>query len=388
MKNQPIRMRARSARSKGNYQQALEICEEAFVSNPWDVATSREAAEAAEELGNNRLAQWLIESVQNQANDPDFFRYAASVHERNEDWQKAIACWEQVKKMVPNDENAGRQINALSASATIKRARYNESLEERAQAGKGVETSSSMAESLESLRTEPVSPEKQWAHAIKTDPTQPGPYLHLADSYSRKGRLDEAERLLAQGLKAIPNDPALTTAYAETQLARLRRAIEKWSQRVKEKPHDLEAKAKLDQATKLLLDYEVRELKRRSSLHPLDANLHYQLGLALARDGRHDEAIAEFQQARSNPELRIQALIQAGLSFEANGAFKLAERAYRDALKSTEAEDTASFNMLHYRLGRVSEAMGNLQSAEEHYNEVAANDYTYEDVAARLRNLN
>src|SRR6478736_3145575 len=43
-RNQPIRMRARSARSKENYAQCLEICEEAFTNNPWDIATAREAA--------------------------------------------------------------------------------------------------------------------------------------------------------------------------------------------------------------------------------------------------------------------------------------------------------------------------------------------------------
>ena len=48
----------------------------------------------------------------------------------------------------------------------------------------------------------------------------------------------------------------------------------------------------------------------------------------------------------------------------------------------------ANLNALHYRLGRVAEAQGNTEAAEEHYNEVAANDYTYLDVAQRLRNLN
>ncbi len=50
-RNQPALLRARSARSKGNWAQALEICEEAFVNNPWDVAASRVAAEAAEGMG-------------------------------------------------------------------------------------------------------------------------------------------------------------------------------------------------------------------------------------------------------------------------------------------------------------------------------------------------
>jgi len=96
-RNQPIRMRARSARSKGKYAHVLEICEDAFTHNPWDVAAAREASEAAEQLGFLLLAEWYVESVQAQAKDADFFRHAAHVHERNEHWHKAIASWEQVK---------------------------------------------------------------------------------------------------------------------------------------------------------------------------------------------------------------------------------------------------------------------------------------------------
>ncbi len=131
-RNQPIRMRARSARSKGKHAHSLDICEEAFTHNPWDVGAAREASEAAEEMGFLQLAEWYVESVEAQAKDADFFRHAAHVHERNEHWHKAIASWEQVKKLDPNDESSSRQINALSASATIKRAGLEESLEKRA----------------------------------------------------------------------------------------------------------------------------------------------------------------------------------------------------------------------------------------------------------------
>ena len=135
VKNQPILMSAKSARSKGKHHEALELCEDAFVNNPWDVGAARVAAEAAEELGLGGLSQWLLDSVQEVAakgKDADFFKFAAAIYETNESWHKAIACWEQVKKFSPNDQDANRKINALSAASTIKRAGLDDALDNRA----------------------------------------------------------------------------------------------------------------------------------------------------------------------------------------------------------------------------------------------------------------
>ena len=91
---------------------------------------------------------------------------------------------------------------------------------------------------------------------------------------------------------------------------------------------------------------------------------------------------------RKSPMHQVQANLFAGQSFEANGALKLAERHYQEALRAADANDHKTVNELHYRLGRIAESLGNKSEAEEHYNEVAANDYGYLDVAQRLRDLN
>ena len=386
-RNQPIRMRARSARSKGNFAHALNVCEDAFTHNPWDIAAAREASEAAEQLGFLMLAEWYIESVQAQAKDADFFRHAARVQERNEHWHKAIASWEQVKKLDPNDESSSRQINALSASATIQRAGLEQSLEKHTRPP-AAESKDELAAKLERLKTEQLSPEERWLKETQENPNQVWPYLNLAEQYRNRSQLEAAEKILAQGLKANPKEPMLVQAYADVQITRMKRAIESWTKRTQDRPDDMAARAKLDQLNRLLGDYEIKEFRRRSAASPEDTNLHYQLGLCLARAGLHDEAIGEFQQARSSPTLKVQALYQAGLSFEANNTYKLADRSYSEALKSIEDGDTDNFLSLHYRLGRVAEALGNSEAAEEHYNEVAAKDYSYLDVAQRLRNLN
>ena len=189
-------------------------------------------------------------------------------------------------------------------------------------------------------------------------------------------------------LQNNPNDAALLGAFSDIRMILLKKAIEQLEIKHGERPHDPEPKAKLDQAKKLLSDEEIKELRRRVELKPDDKHLRLELGLALAKAGQHDDAIGEFQQARNDPETKVKALYNTGLSFEALKSYKLAERNYLEALRSIDLEDKEHFNAIHYRLGRVNEAIENYQLAEEHYNEVAANDYTYLDVAQRLRNLN
>jgi tetratricopeptide (TPR) repeat protein len=380
---QPIRLRAKTAKAKSQWTHVLEVCEEAFTQNPWDVSAARDSAEAAEQLGFVELAQWLLESVQAQANDSEFFRYQAHVHELNQSWQKAIQAWERVKKLAPNDDNANRQINALSAKATIHRAGLNEALDKRAVSA----AAEARAAELEDLKQPTLPIDQRLLNQIEEQPEQVGPYLQLADFYRARGKLDEAEKILARGLKAVPKDSVLLTAHAEVQMSRLQRAIEVCTQKCRERPADAEAKAKLERYTTMLTDYEVKEYGRRLALRSHDLELEFQYGLRLAKAGKHDEAITAFQHARSQESLKVQAMLQAGLCFEAIGKLKLAERSFEEALKAADLTDRPTLNELHYRLGRVAENQGNLAAAEEHYNEVAAHDYSYRDVAQRLQNL-
>ena len=384
-RTQPIRMRARGARTKGKFAEALEACEEAFAYNPWDVGAARDAAEAAEGLGSKELAQWLVDSVMAVANDAEFFRFAAHVHESNQSWHKAIAAWERVKKINPHDEDANRQINALSASATIMRSGLNEAIHKKAEGSSGPEAAK--ADDLDEIRAVKTTPEERWRKEIEENPTHVGPYLQFSDHLKGRGQLDEAEKLLSRALKAVPDDSTLLMVHADVQVARLNRAIASWAQKARERPDDPAPKAKLEQLQAMLVDYEIKEYRRRVALQPGDCQLHYDLGLRLAKAGQHKDAISSFQLARSSPALKVEALHQAGLSFEAEGALKLAERTLQEAVKAADRDDMPTMNALHYRLGRIHEALGNVKDAEEHYNEVAANDYGYQDVAQRLRSL-
>lgn len=389
---QPIRMRARSALSKGKNAEALDHCEDAFGHNPWDYHTAQIAAEAAEALQNPALARWLLESVAMQGGDDyKFFRHLAHVYEINQDFERAILCWQKVKQLHPSDDEANRKIKGLSASETIHRAGLDHALRRGPAAEEDDENDGEQQElqaGLNDLKRQAVTPEVRLQQVIEAEPQRVGHYLELADLLRRANRLDEAEKILAQGIRAIPGENLLLEAHADTQISRLRRAQAGWKRKAEEQPDDPSIPAKLQQVTAMLAEYEMKEFRRRSLRYPDDPNIQFQLGLRLQAAEKWDEAIAEFQKSRAAPSLKLQSLYQAGICFESKGLPKLAERNYQEALKLADPSDQDLLNALHYRLGRAAEAHGDLLAAEEHYNEVAANDYTYEDVARRLENLN
>jgi tetratricopeptide (TPR) repeat protein len=384
---QPLKIKIKTAKAKKDWKHVIDLCEDVFVHNPWDVGASSDLAEAAEHLELKTLARWSMESVQPQAGkDVEFWRQMAHVYEINEDWQKAIHCWEKVKELAPNDENARRKMNALSANATIQRSGLNEALSRPVAGASGPEKSNSELDELK--KDGGLGPEERWEKQIQEDPQRIGAYLDYADHFKAQNRLDEAQKVLSRGRDANPSDDVLLSAYAEVQISRLNRAIESWTKRAKTHPDDAEAQARLAQLREKLDAYEISEFKRRIEAQPADMHLRLQFGTRLARSAHWDAAIAELQQAKSNTATRVQALYQLGLAFEAKNLAKLAERSYQDALKSLDDDDHALFNELHYLLGRLAESQGNMKSAEEHYNEVAANDFGYRDVADRLSNLN
>lgn len=384
---QPTRLRAKTERGRGNWKRLLEVCEEGFRIHPWDVSLSRDAAEAAKNLDNRPLAVWLMEAVHPQAaQDKDYLRHLAEIYEWAEEFGKAIHCFEKVLELDPADETARRRIRALSASATIARSGLGQAIERSEQ--ESADAPKIDVPGLDDLKRKSETPEERMLRELQEEPDHARSYLQLADHYRDQNKLDEAEKVLARGRKALPNDELLRSTHAEIQLARLKRALAHFEARVKKDPDDFDSQEKLKAIREKFHAFELNELRHRLKLQPTDFRLRLQFGQALARSGRHDEAIAEFQQVRAEPNLRVEALHQAGLSFEAKGLAKLAERSYQEALKHLDDEDQALLLALHYRLGRVAESVGDLSAAEEHYNEVAANDYTYLDIAERLRALN
>jgi tetratricopeptide (TPR) repeat protein len=101
-----------------------------------------------------------------------------------------------------------------------------------------------------------------------------------------------------------------------------------------------------------------------------------------------DQAIQELQKARGELSRQTDVLTWIGHCFAAKKNLRMAKRHYEDALVSIKSEKKEDgLKDLRYRLGRIGQDMGDPEAAIQHYEELAAMDYGYRDVAQRLEAL-
>ena len=154
-----------------------------------------------------------------------------------------------------------------------------------------------------------------------------------------------------------------------------------------EKPTDPEVQKVVSAKTRALNDFELKEFQRRVERFPTDLGIRADLGIRLARAGLYDQAIVELQRAKTAPGRKQEATVWLGHCFFARKNARLAKRNWEEALASISSGDQKNFLELHYWLGRACEEQGEKTEAINHYDEVAAIEYGYRDVAQRLDKL-
>ena len=117
-----IKSKMRLARSNGDWRKVLELGEAILARQPADVDTHIDLATAATELGLLDLAKWFLEQGCEQTPDnANLLRALARLHEQRKDWLRAIALWERVQELKPDDQEARQKINELSVADHIAR---------------------------------------------------------------------------------------------------------------------------------------------------------------------------------------------------------------------------------------------------------------------------
>jgi serine/threonine protein kinase len=121
----PTRARVNAAKRARQFRKVLEEGEEVLVRHPGDVGVQMSMAEAALELQLTHMAVWMYEEIrQHHRRHLPAYRALASLYERQRQYSDAIAVYEELRKLNPNDVEVARKINDLAASDTIERGNY------------------------------------------------------------------------------------------------------------------------------------------------------------------------------------------------------------------------------------------------------------------------
>ena len=131
----------------------------------------------------------------------------------------------------------------------------------------------------------------------------------------------------------------------DIQVMRARRTLDKIAAAAQANPEDMEAKEKLEKATKQFNNLQVDELKLQVENYPTDLGLKYKLGNILYQRGEYNDAIEQFQLAQSDPKIRRHVLNLMGKSFRALGGWEdAAITTYEQALDGI-SDDNSELGM-------------------------------------------
>jgi tetratricopeptide (TPR) repeat protein len=289
----------------------------------------------------------------------------------------ARVAYEELARQKPNDAGFIKALKDVTALDTMQRGRWEEATSYR-DVIKDTKEATLLEQQAKAVKTDRDVDAliEETLGKIQREPQNINYKRALADLYVRAERLDEA--------LAVLRDAEAVTGGADPQIERAVSTVR--VQMYDRAARDLEAagdsagaEAKRAEKKAFLL----QDAEDRVRRYPNDLQFRYELGVLYFDDGRHTEAIQQFQQAGKNPQRRIRSLYYLALCFKQKGQFDIASQQLEKALSELHLMDDTKKDIL-YELGTVYEAMGDTEKAAAHLKEIYAVDIGYRDVAEKI----
>jgi tetratricopeptide (TPR) repeat protein len=384
------RLRLRKALLAGDHLRVLELAEAVLAKNPWDAGANLALGEAFEALGLIDLAVWSVEQArQVKPKSLKVLRTLARLCEKRGNFTSAAALWEMIRQADPRDVEAQHKTKDLAASETIARGKYEEAITGTAEQA-SAETAEHGPTSEPPLSPAPPRTDRITRHTealqqkIAAEPTTAQHYLQLASIYRRAGRLEDARKVLEQGLGPTGNQFELAIELADLAIEPFRADLAAAEEKLRTQPDDPELCALRARLQREIVQRELEISRRKAERYPTEMAHRLEMGVALLRLGQTEEAIRELQAARVDPRQQWRALLYLGYGFKARNNWRLAQRNFEEALKLLPASEAGTRKELLYELAQGHAAAGNLEQALEVAYELANLDFGYRGIGQQV----
>lgn len=373
-------------------EQIADLEENVFRKDPVSLSANEQLYDLAMKIHFPELAAFALETIRrgHPENTKNMHKLAQHYMAANEP-EKASDIYRAIMKVDPRDMDAAKGEKDAAARTSILRQGWNTA--DTGGSFKSAMKDAGEAAKLEMLNRQGMTQEQMEQFLAETieqynaDQTNIIIVKRMADLYERLGQIDNALMFYDYALNTLnPGDVALQRKVEimrdkvqEQQIADFEREIE-----ANPGAPDIEDKrAQVAEIRRQRSSVVINDARSRVDRNPTDKTLRYELGQAYFNAGMFTEAIPELQQAKSNPNMRIKAILLLGRCFERKNMNDLAKTSLMEAAKELVVMDAVKKEVL-YELANVLEKMGDRAASLDALKEIYNADYGYKDVAKRV----
>lgn len=350
-----------------------------LAKDPLHEGVNLKLARALRKAGFNKSALAVYKAyAEHQPRCVEASRNAGELLYAAGDINGALTMYEQALKVDPRDQEALKARKNLAAEGAlsttgIETASSSRELIKDKEAQKKLEKKARIQLSKEELAAELDELEEQLME--KPDDRKllmkVGRYRQMDKDL--QGALDCYER----ALELDGSDAELADTCADLRLKLQEQRVEDARKRGDD--------AAAERAGRALQEARAVEFQRRVERQPTDLKLRFELGKALVAIGRHDDAIAELQQAVKDPRSKAEAHLHLADAFAGKDLQDLAYGQLEKALDAAQGSEVKK--EIRYRIGVLCEAMDRADEALQHFTSILEQDIGFRDVREKVDRL-
>ncbi len=375
-----------------NYGQAMISCEKALTHDPTSMQMLSGLVTAATKGEHTEVALVTLEYMRTMhPQNVGVLRHLALLYEEQNDVNRSIETWENLKSIIPDDREADTKLRNLTAikamtdgkyhTATGKDTTYRESLKDK-------EEAEDLEQEHRIIRTEDDLQRaiERVTKDVRDNPNQKRYIIQLGDLYAKAMNFAKARELYQQARELDQMDFSIAERLGDLQIDEYTEKERTLAQKIADDPNDAAAKAALEALHKEKFEYSVNEYKRQVGVRPTDAALRAKLGDLLFNAKMYEQAASEYQKAATDPRVRRRCKKLFGLCLFNTGKYQLAISQFEQASEGSSTATRETREILYY-MALTYEKLGNLDRSEETLRKIFDADMSYKDVQKRLDDI-
>lgn len=360
--------------------------EDDLEKDPYSVSANEALFAAATDLNLPELAAFALETIcQGQPNAKKHMHMLANHYIKNEQFAEAAETYRRILQFDRTDAIAMRGEKDCAAKASMRQGNWEGSGDFRTKMkNKNATADLESGDKVGLTKAELEDRLARLSADYANDNTNLQVVKDIGSVYEQLEDYSNAYSFYAYAYQLSGNaDVSINDKAVAMREKALKAELDYYEQLIAADPNNEEAKATLAQRRREIALEVVADAKAQVESNPTDAQLQFRYGQALFDAEQFSEAIPALQRARTNPNLRIKAMLMLGKCYASKNMTDMAIRQLEDADKELVMMDDTKKEIL-YMIGSLYETAGNREKALENFKVIYEVDYGFRDVASKV----